>query len=120
MGNGELFDFGKPHEKFFGTYRYVPEFCGFKQLQYMAVGVPFVSSWVGGARDFVVDGENGLVALEEVDWYRHLKALLDSPELRTRLARNGRALVETQYSVEQVGPRVVSYFERILGDATAS
>ena len=36
--------------------------CGFKQLQYMAVGVPFVSSWVGGARDFVVDGENGLVA----------------------------------------------------------
>ena len=36
--------------------------CGFKQIQYMAVGVPFVSSWVGGARDFVVDGENGLVA----------------------------------------------------------
>lgn len=94
--------------------------CGFKQLQYMAVGVPCVSSWVGGARDFVVDGENGLVAHEEVDWYRHLKALLDSPELRTNLGKSGRALVEQEYCIERVGPRVVSYFERILGDARAS
>jgi glycosyltransferase involved in cell wall biosynthesis len=94
--------------------------CGFKQLQYMAVGVPFVSSWVGGAKEFVVDGKNGLVAHEDMDWYRHLKGLLDSPELRTSLGRSGRALVENHYCIERVGPRVVSYFERILGDARAS
>ena len=80
--------------------------CGFKQLQYMAVGVPFVSSWVGGARDFVVDGENGLVAHTEGDWYRHLKTLLESQELRRKLAQNGRSLVEARYSSEVQGPRV--------------
>ena len=94
--------------------------CGFKQIQYMAVGVPFVSSWVGGARDFVVDGENGLVAHRAEDWYRHLKALLDSPELRGRLSQNGRRLVERQYCIERQGPRVAECFEETLGHARAS
>jgi glycosyltransferase involved in cell wall biosynthesis len=94
--------------------------CGFKQIQYMAVGVPFVSSWVGGARDFVVDGENGLVAYTTEDWYRHLKVLLGSAELRARLARNGRRLVENQYCIERQGPRVAQCFEEVLGNAKAS
>jgi len=88
--------------------------CGFKQLQYMAVGVPFVSSWVGGARDFVVDGENGLVAHTAEDWYRHLNALLKSHELRTTLSQNGRRLVETQYCIEVQGPRVAQLVEEAL------
>jgi len=94
--------------------------CGFKQLQYMAVGVPFVTSWVGGVRDFVVDGENGLVAHSAKDWYRHLKALLESRELRKRLSRNGRKLVEAQYCLERQGPRVAQCFEEALGYASAS
>ena len=94
--------------------------CGFKQLQYMAVGVPFVSSWVGGARDFVVHGGNGLVAQSPEDWYQHLKALLDSRELRARLSRSGRELVETRYSIERQGPRVAQCFDEVLGHARAS
>jgi glycosyltransferase involved in cell wall biosynthesis len=88
--------------------------CGFKQIQYMAVGVPFVSSWVGGARDFVVDGENGLVAQSTEDWYRRLKALLESRELRKRLSQNGRSLIETQYCIEVQGPRVAQFVEEAL------
>jgi len=94
--------------------------CGFKQIQYMAVGVPFVSSLVGGARDFVVDGENGLVAQSAEDWYRHLKALLESPELRKKLSQNGRRLVERQYCIEQQGPRAARCIEETLGHARAS
>lgn len=88
--------------------------CGFKQLQYMAVGVPCVSSWVGGAKDFVIDGENGLVARTSDDWYRSLKSLLRSRELRRRLARNGRKLVETEYSVEHQGPRLARHVDQTL------
>ncbi len=88
--------------------------CGLKQLQYMAVGVPFVSSWVGGARDFVVDGENGLVANNADDWYRHLRALLESRELRQRLSQNGRALVESKYCLEVQGPRVAQFIQASL------
>jgi glycosyltransferase involved in cell wall biosynthesis len=92
--------------------------CGFKQIQYMAVGTPFVSSWVGGARDFVVDGENGLVAHSAEDWYRHLKALLESRELRARLSHCGRRLVESRYCIERQGPRVARCFEESLGHAS--
>jgi len=88
--------------------------CAFKQIQYMSVGVPFVSSWVGGARDFVVDGENGLVAHTKEDWYRHLKALLESYELRRKLSQNGRRLIEREYCVEVQGPRVAQFVEEAL------
>jgi glycosyltransferase involved in cell wall biosynthesis len=88
--------------------------CGFKQLQYMAVGVPFVSSLVGGARDFVVDGQVGLVAHDAGDWYRQIKALLDSQELRQRLSENGLKLVKERYSLEVQGPRVARIVEEAL------
>ena len=88
--------------------------CGFKQLQYMAVGAPFISSWVGGARDFVVDGEVGLVAHETADGSRHLKALLESQELRRRLSKNGLNLVTERYSAEVQGPRVARLVEDVL------
>jgi glycosyltransferase involved in cell wall biosynthesis len=94
--------------------------CALKQIQYMTVGVPFVSSWVGGAKDFVVDGENGLVAHDEGDWYRHLKELLESRELRRKLSQNGRGLVETRYSIEHQGPRVARCFEEALRHARSS
>ena len=88
--------------------------CAFKQIQYMAVGVPFVSSWVGGARDFVVDGDIGLVAHTQEDWYRHLKALLESRELRSHLSGSGRRLAETRYCTEAQGPRVAQFIEDAL------
>ncbi len=94
--------------------------CAFKQIQYMSVGVPFVSSWVGGARDFIVDGEIGLVARTEQDWYQHLKALLQSRELRARLARNGRRLVESRYCTEEQGPRIAQFVENALGRTKVS
>lgn len=94
--------------------------CGFKQIQYMTVGVPFVSSWVGGAKDFVVDGHNGLVAHSERDWYQHLKTLFESRDLRRKLSQNGRRLVETRYSIEHQGPRVARCFEEALEHARAS
>ncbi len=88
--------------------------CGLKQLQYMAVGAPFVSSWVGGAREFVVDGENGLVAHTDADWYRHLKSLLESQALRRKLSQNGRRLVERKYCLEVQGPRVAQFVDEAL------
>jgi glycosyltransferase involved in cell wall biosynthesis len=75
--------------------------CGFKQIQYMAVGVPCVSSLVGGARDFVVDGQNALVAATGGDWYAQLRRLITEPALRSDLARRGRELIENRLCVEE-------------------
>jgi glycosyltransferase involved in cell wall biosynthesis len=78
---------------------------GFKQLQYMAVGVPFASSFRSGAREFLVDGENCLVAEGDDGWHRALLTLLTDRTARARLARAGRRLVETTYSTERQAPR---------------
>jgi glycosyltransferase involved in cell wall biosynthesis len=75
--------------------------CAFKQIQLMAVGVPFVSSMVGGARDFLVDEENALIAHTEDDWYRQLRRLLTDGALRERLGRAGRELVERRLCIEE-------------------
>lgn len=88
--------------------------CAFKQLQYMAVGVPMVTSLVGGGRDFLRHDDNALVAHEPGDWYGHLKALLHDAALRARLARAGRMLVEQTHCTEVQGPRVIDALERAM------
>lgn len=90
---------------------------GFKQLQYMAVGVPMVTSLVGGTRDFIEHGKNALVADGPDDWYRHLRDLLASAELRARLARAGRDLVCSTYCVEAQTAPFVQVIERALARA---
>ena len=87
--------------------------CGFKQVQFMAVGVPFVSSLVGGARDFLVHEQNALVAHAEDDWYVQLRRLLVEAELRSRLASAGRALVEQRLCIEVQADTLA----RVLRDA---
>jgi glycosyltransferase involved in cell wall biosynthesis len=89
--------------------------CGFKQLQYMAVGVPCVSSMVGGARDFVVHDQNALVAETEDEWYSALLRLIVDPELRVRLARNASELIERELCTEAQAPRIA----KVLRDAGA-
>lgn len=89
--------------------------AGFKQLQYLAVGVPMVTSLVGGVRDFIRDGENALVASTEDEWYANIKRLLVERETRAQLARRGREIVEKQYSVEAQADRFVSVFRGVLG-----
>jgi glycosyltransferase involved in cell wall biosynthesis len=76
---------------------------GFKQLQYMAVGVPMVTSMVGGTRDFIEHEGNALVAAREEDWYDHIRTLLSDRPRRASLAQAGRRLVEERYSLEAQG-----------------
>jgi glycosyltransferase involved in cell wall biosynthesis len=80
--------------------------CGFKLLQYMAVGVPCVATPDGGAVDFVRHGENALFARTEDEWVSALESLLDDRSLRARIARTGRELVEGSHSIEAQTPRL--------------
>lgn len=88
--------------------------CAFKQVQYMAVGVPCVSSLVGGARDFVVHERNALVAEGEDEWYVSIRRLLVDRELRARLARAGRALVEERMCTEVQSAIIAETIDRSL------
>jgi glycosyltransferase involved in cell wall biosynthesis len=73
--------------------------CGLKVLQYMAAGLPVVAKPVGVHPDLVWDGETGFLADTPAQWVEAVARLAANPDLRRRLGRRGRELLETRYSV---------------------
>jgi glycosyltransferase involved in cell wall biosynthesis len=88
--------------------------CGLKLLQYMAAGLPVVTSPVGVNGEIVTDGENGFLAGNEGEWLSRLLALARDEGLRGRLGAAGRRTVEERYSLEAWGPRVAALYGSIL------
>ncbi len=88
--------------------------CGLKVLQYMAAGLPVVSSPTGANAEMVEHGVTGLLAEQEADWVEALAALHRDPALRRRMGRAGRARCKAHYALSGV-------FETMrasLGEAT--
>jgi glycosyltransferase involved in cell wall biosynthesis len=74
--------------------------CGFKLIQYMASGLPTVSSPVGVNVRIVRDGVDGLLASTEREWVECLKRLVCSPELRSRLGDEARRVATERFDVK--------------------
>jgi glycosyltransferase involved in cell wall biosynthesis len=74
--------------------------CGFKLLQYMAVGVPVVCSPVGVNREIVSDGIDGFHAGSDEDWIEKIGLLIRDADLRLQMGKRGREKVKNLYSVE--------------------
>jgi glycosyltransferase involved in cell wall biosynthesis len=87
--------------------------CGFKLLQYMAVGIPVVCSPVGVNREMVTHAGNGFLAQAPEEWSRHLSLLIRDPELRRRLGRAARATVMERYSLENWAGRLAGELRRV-------
>ncbi len=80
--------------------------CAFKAIQYMALGIPAVCSPVGIVPDLITDGENGFLCRSEKEWIDKLSSLVDSLELRRRIASQARKMIEGEYSVATWAPRL--------------
>ena len=74
--------------------------CAMKGLQYMALEIPTIMSPVGVNSDIIQDGENGYLASSVNEWVEKLSILIESPELRKKIGKEGRKTVERDYSVE--------------------
>ena len=72
--------------------------CGFKLIQYGAVGLPSVASPVGVNSEVLIAGETGLMAESEVEWYDALKSLLLSESMREQMGNKARARILREYS----------------------
>src|SRR5439155_8603473 len=94
--------------------------CGFKLIQYMAVGLPVVASPIGVNREIVEPGINGFLAAGMPDWEEALERLAADPALAARLGAAGRAKVERQYCVQVLAPRFVEGVREALETPTGS
>ena len=81
--------------------------CGFKLIQYMAVGRPVVASPVGFNTELVQPGQTGLLAASRDEWREALLSLAASPGAATCMGLAGRTLVEAEYSTQAVAPRLI-------------
>lgn len=73
--------------------------CGFKLIQYMALGLPSVASPVGVNVDIIQDGINGFLCENKFDWKNKLLLLLQDGQLRHRFAGAGITTIRDQYSI---------------------
>lgn len=73
---------------------------GFKAIQYLAVGVPYVVSPVGSAADIGVAGTTHLEAHDAEEWRMSMSSLLENADLRQEMGRAGRAHAEAHFALE--------------------
>ncbi len=85
---------------------------GFKAVQYMASGVPFVLSPVGVCATMGVPGQTHLLATSDDEWLDALHRLLTDPELRRRMGRAARAFAERHYSLDGQADALISIIRR--------
>jgi glycosyltransferase involved in cell wall biosynthesis len=72
---------------------------GFKSVQYMAVGVPFVTTPVGACAEIGEPNVTHLFARTEDEWYAALSQLLSDENLRRRMGAAGRQHAVEHYTV---------------------
>jgi L-malate glycosyltransferase len=72
---------------------------GLKTLQYMAAGIPTISTDFGTVQDFVTHQDNGFLVNEQEDWINAVLRIISDSALRERMIASARQTVEEGYSV---------------------
>jgi glycosyltransferase involved in cell wall biosynthesis len=90
--------------------------CGYKAIQYMALGLPVVASPTGENTHIVRDRNTGYLAGRDDEWVECLCALAGDAGLRRRLGAGGRTDAVERYSMA----RAASLLDRLLDDIERS
>ncbi|MEA3376421.1 MAG: glycosyltransferase family 4 protein [Chloroflexota bacterium] len=87
-----------------------------KLFEYMAYGLPVVSSNLDSTRPFVHDAENGYLVVAD-DPEAHAEALvklLRNPGRARAMGRRGQRLVETRYNWGEMEERLLALYQELL------
>jgi glycosyltransferase involved in cell wall biosynthesis len=82
--------------------------CGFKLIQYMAMGMPVVASPVGVNSEIIEDGVNGFLANTHDEWFQKLSTLIENERLRREMGIAGRKKVEAMYSLDNTVKKLIA------------
>ena len=88
--------------------------CGLKTLQYMAMGIPAVSSPVGVNTEIITDGLNGFLPNSESEWCARLEDLILNRALRRKVGIAGREVVERNYHCGLTYQRWVRIIQQVV------
>lgn len=93
---------------------------GLVAIEAMLMGLPVVAFEVGGLREIVVDGETGITvpAGDVGALTAAVERLIETPELRTRLALRAREKAESKFTLETAADRFDEEYQRLFTDPT--
>ncbi len=87
--------------------------CGFKLIQYMAVGATAVASPTGVNSEIIQDGQTGFLAENEVAWKKALAQLIENKQRRLAMGQSARERIEKEYSVQAVLPDLTTAINKV-------
>jgi glycosyltransferase involved in cell wall biosynthesis len=85
--------------------------CGYKLIQYMAAGLPVVTTPVGAHREIVEPDASGMFAQRDDEWVQAVSTLVESVELRRSLGCRGREIVRERYDLAVLTRRIATAFD---------
>ena len=88
--------------------------CGYKLIQYMAVGRPVVGSPVGANCRIIQHGFNGFLANSVQEWTDAILQLYRDFRLRQRIGAEARKTVESKYCLQLTAPELASIFKQVV------
>lgn len=88
--------------------------CALKVLQYMAAGLPVVSSMAGANAEVTIAGETGFLPATPEEWVECIERLARNESMRQRFGKAGRLRAEAEYSIEPVFARIHSVIDGLV------
>lgn len=93
---------------------------GFKAIQYMAIGIPFVATPVGASAYIGEVGVTHFQATTKEEWFQALERLLSDPELRKTMGASGRRHIIEHYSLSDQADKLAGALQEAMGYRKAS
>jgi glycosyltransferase involved in cell wall biosynthesis len=91
---------------------------GLIPLESNACGTPVIGIREGGIRESIIDGETGiLVDRDEQELVQAIAKLIDSQEMREKLAENGVEYVRKHWTWEKSTALLEKYFQMVIKDS---
>ncbi len=85
--------------------------CGFKAIQYGAIGIPSIVSPVGVNSKVVLHGETGFLCSTKEEWKNRISQLLSDPDLRAKMGKRAATHIQSEYAVSAVKQKFLNLFE---------
>lgn len=84
--------------------------CGFKAIQYMALGIPAIVSRVGVNSQIIDNGINGYLCATPEEWIDSFRILINQPYIREQMGKAAIKKIVDNYSVEANKEKFISLF----------
>lgn len=91
--------------------------CALKVIQYMAAGLPVVSSKVGANEDVVVQGETGFLVASDAQWVEAVGRLIASRQLRDDMGRQAIARAHEHFDLMTTAKKIIKKMDEHYGQA---